>query len=159
MELRAYTDADFALTVALETDPAVMHQLGGPRPREQLLRVHRLRLADPWWVVITEEPGGPGVGTIGIWDAEHDGEPIHETGWMVRPEHQGRGIASRALAMLLERARTEPRFAVVHAFPPVTNTPSNALCRKSGFALLGETDVEFAGRPLHCNHWALELRP
>ena len=39
----------------------------------------------------------------------------------------------------------------------MTNAPSNALCRKSGFALLGETDVEFAGHPLHCNHWALEL--
>ena len=134
MELRAYTDADFALTEALETDPAVMRQLGGPVPRERLPRVHRIRLADPWWFVITEAR------------------------WMVLPGHQGRGVASRALAMLVERARTEPRFSVVHAFPPVTNTPSNALCRRSGFALLGETDVEFAGRPLHCNHWALDVR-
>jgi RimJ/RimL family protein N-acetyltransferase len=155
MELRAYTDADLALTEALETDPAVMHHLGGPVPRERLPRVHRLRLADSWWFVITEEPGGPGVGTIGIWEATHDGEAIHETGWMVLPAHQGRGIASRALAMLAERARTEPRFSALHAFPPVSNTPSNALCRKSGFALVGETDVEFAGRPLHCNHWVL----
>ena len=115
MELRAYTDADFALTEALETDPAVMRQLGGPVQRERLPRVHRIRLADPWWFVITEAPGGPGVGTIGIWDAEHDGEPIHETGWMVLPRHQGRGIASQALAMLVERARAEPRFSVVAA--------------------------------------------
>jgi len=158
MELRAYTDADFALTEALETDPAVMHELGGPVPRERLPEVHRLRLADPWWFVIAEEPGGPAVGTIGVWDATHDGEAIHEAGWMVLPARQGRGIASRALAMLVERARTEPRFSVIHAFPPLTNAPSNALCRKSGFVLRGETDVVFAGRPLHCNHWALALR-
>src|SRR5688500_1149550 len=158
MELRAYTDADFALTEALETDPAVMHELGGPVPRERLPEVHRLRLADPWWFVIAEEPGGPAVGTIGVWDATHDGEAIHEAGWMVLPARQGRGIASRALAMLVERARTEPRFSVIHAFPPVTNAPSNALCRKSGFVLRGETDVVFAGRPLHCNTWARALR-
>jgi RimJ/RimL family protein N-acetyltransferase len=158
MELRAYTDADFALTERMETDPEVMAHLGGPVDRDRLPRVHRLRLADPWWFVITEEPGGPGVGTIGVWATEHDGEPIHETGWMILPEHQGRGTASRALALLIERARTEPRFAAVHAFPPVTNAPSNALCRKAGFALRGETDVVYAGRSLHCNHWALELR-
>ena len=116
MELRAYTDADFALTEALETDPAVMQQLGGPVPLERLPRVHRLRLADPWWFVITEEPGGPGVGTIGIWDATHDGEAIHETGWMVLPARQGRGIASRALAMLVERAQFKPEPLVLHGW-------------------------------------------
>ena len=94
MELRAYTDADLALTEALETDPAVMHQLGGPRPREQP-EVHGRRLADPWWFVITEEPGGPGMGMIGIWDGAHDGEAIHETGWMVLPAHRAEG--SRAV--------------------------------------------------------------
>jgi RimJ/RimL family protein N-acetyltransferase len=157
MQLRAYTDADFAFTERLETDPRVMAHLGGPVDPGRLPRVHRIRLADPWWFVITEEPGGPAVGTIGIWEAEHAGEPIHETGWTVAPEHQGRGIASRALALLLERARSEPSFERVHAFPATDNPASNALCRKAGFEHVGEVDVEFAGRPLHCNHWVRDV--
>jgi hypothetical protein len=102
MELRAYADADLALTEALETDPGVMAQLGGPIPPARLPEIHRRRL------------GG---------DSDHHGEHVHETGWMV-----------------------------------LTNAPSNALCRKAGFALRGETDVVYAGRTLHCNHWALDLR-
>ena len=157
VELRAYTDADFALTERMETDPEVMAHLGGPVDPERLPRVHRIRLEDPWWFVIVEEPGGPGVGTIGIWATEHEGEPIHETGWMLLPEHQGRGIASRALALLIERALEEPSYERIHAFPGTDNPASNALCRKAGFELVGEVDVEFAGRPLHCNHWVRDV--
>jgi RimJ/RimL family protein N-acetyltransferase len=157
MELRAYTDADLALTEALETDPDVMRQLGGPIPPERLPEIHRRRLGDPWWFVIAGEPDGPGVGTIGIWETQHDGVPLHETGWMVLPAYQGQGIASGALALLLERARDEPAFRTVHAFPPVTNAPSNALCRKLGFGLVTQTEFVYAGRTLHCNHWALDV--
>jgi RimJ/RimL family protein N-acetyltransferase len=157
MELRAYTDADLALTEALETDPEVMRELGGPIARERLPAVHRRRLADPWWFTIGVEPDGPPVGTIGIWETEHDGHALHETGWMVLPAYQGRGIASGALTLLLERARAEPAFRTVHAFPPVTNAPSNALCRKFGFRLLEERDFVYAGRTLRCNDWALDV--
>jgi RimJ/RimL family protein N-acetyltransferase len=154
--LAAYTDADVALTEALETDPGVMRELGGPIARSELPETHRRRLDDPWWFKIVAEPGGPGVGTIGIWEKEHGGETIHETGWMVLPEFQGRGIASAALTLLIERVRAEPEFPSMHAFPPVTNDPSNALCRKFGFSLLAEADFVYAGRTLRCNHWALE---
>ena len=41
-----------------------------------------------------------------LWSSEHEGEPISEAGWMILPEHQGRGHASAALAALLERTRT-----------------------------------------------------
>ena len=156
MELRAYTDDDLWLTEALETDPDVMRELGGPTDRARLPETHRRRLAAPWWFTIVAEPGRPPVGTIGIWETTHDGEEIHETGWMVLPAHQGRGIASAALTLLIERARAEPRFPSIHAFPPVTNAPSNALCRKFGFVLLGQGDFVFHGRTLHCNHWALD---
>ena len=78
---------------------------------------------------------------------------------MVLPEHQGRGIASAALALLIERVTAEPRFSSIHAFPPVTNAPSNALCRKSGFVLLGAADFVYAGRALRCNHWSRDTRP
>jgi RimJ/RimL family protein N-acetyltransferase len=156
MQLQRYTDADFALTESLETDPEVMRELGGPIEREKLPGIHRRRLADPWWFKIVENPERPGVGTIGVWETRHRDVTLHETGWMVLPAHQGRGIASAALALLIERVKLEPRFPSIHAFPPVTNTPSNALCRKFDFTLLAQVDFVYSGRTLHCNHWSLE---
>ena len=155
MELQAYTDDDFWLTETLETDPDVMRHLGGPIDPDKLPGIHRRRLDDPWWFKIVAEPGGPPVGTIGVWETRHGDETLHETGWMVLPAHQGRGIASAALALLIDRVRAEPRFPSIHAFPPVTNAPSNALCRKFGFVLSGQADFVYSGRTLRCNHWSL----
>jgi RimJ/RimL family protein N-acetyltransferase len=155
MELLAYEDADFDLTEALESDPVVMGELGGPTDPARLRAVHKRRLADPWWFKIVPDPGGPPAGTIGIWEKELNGETIHETGWMVLPAFQGRGVASAALGLLIASVRAEPRFERMHAFPAVTNVRSNALCRKFGFSLLGERDFIYAGRTLHCNHWML----
>ena len=156
VELCAYEDEDFWLTEALETDPDVMRELGGPTEREKLPGIHRRRIGAPWYFTIVAEPDGPAVGSIGVWETEHDGEQLYETGWMVLPAHQGRGIASAALRLLIERVRAEPAIGSIHAFPPATNTPSNALCRKSGFVLRGSSDFVYAGRTLHCNHWSLE---
>jgi len=159
LQLAAYEDADFALTETLETDPVVMRELGGPTDPSRLPEVHLRRLGDPWWFKIVPGLSGPPAGTIGIWEKELDGETIHETGWMVLPAFQGRGVATAALALLIARVRAEPRFESMHAFPPVTNAPSNALCRKFEFSLLGERDFVYAGRTLHCNHWMLPTPP
>jgi RimJ/RimL family protein N-acetyltransferase len=75
---------------------------------------------------------------------------------MVLPEFQGRGLAKRAVRALLERARDDGRWGVVHAFPGVTNAASNALCRSVGFSLVGERDVTFADRLLRTNHWQID---
>ena len=96
---------------------------------------------------------------IGIWDTEWEGERIDEIGWMVLPEFRGRGIATAALNILLERARAEPRIPSVHAFPNVENEASNALCRRARFELLGRADIEFRGRPMPCNHWVVDTPP
>ena len=126
--------------------------------RADLADVHRRRAQDDWYLKIAPELGGPPAGTIGIWDSELHGTPIHEVGWMVLPAFQGRGIATRALGLLIQRARSEPRFERIHAFPGVSNTPSNALCRKFGSELTGEEDFQFRNRTLRCNHWELDVR-
>ena len=154
VEFATYTDADLALTEALETDPEMMRELGGPTPRADLARVHRRRLDDPWWFKVVVD--GQAAGTIGIWETEHDGAMLHETGWMILPAFQRRGIASAALETLLERARAEPQFHAIHAFPATTNVPSNALCRKFGFTLLDVAEFSYRGATLRCNHWALD---
>jgi RimJ/RimL family protein N-acetyltransferase len=159
VDLLPYGDADIELTQALETDPAVMAELGGPVAAGEIPAIHRRRLATTegggWWFVIVPEPGGPRVGTIGIWESETGGERIHEAGWMVLPAFQGRGIASEALGLLIERARAAPEYESVHAFPGLTNPASNALCRKFGFELVGELDGDYRGREFRVNHWRL----
>jgi RimJ/RimL family protein N-acetyltransferase len=145
----------------METDPVVMAELGGAVPDDEIPAVHRRRLAtiadDPWYFVILATPDAVPVGTIGIWETEHDGATIHETGWMLLAAFHGRGLASAALAELLDRTRAEPRFEHLHAFPGVTNPASNALCRKFGFELLGEEEGGYRDVRLRVNHWVLAL--
>ena len=160
MELVEGTLADEWLTVALETDPRVMAELGGPWSVEEAQAAHRRRIAssekdDTWWFTLVPELSARPVGYIGLWPSDVEGEPSSETGWMVLPEHQGRGYASAALALLLERAAADGRWGDIHAFPGATNAPSNALCRKFGFEQVGSLAVDYAGRPLRVNHWVL----
>ena len=51
-------------------------------------------------------------GTVTLWTHEHEaaGAPYSEIGWMVLPEFQGRGLAKRAVRMLLELARDDGRW-------------------------------------------------
>jgi RimJ/RimL family protein N-acetyltransferase len=159
VELLQYGDDDLGLTEALECDPEVMRHLGGPVDPADLVDVHRRRAEqEDWYFKIVPKAGGPPAGTIGIWDSEWGGAPIHEVGWMVLPAFQGRGIATRALELLIQRARAEPRFERIHAFPGVSNAPSNVLCRKFGFELTGDEYFQFRGRTLRCNHWELDVR-
>jgi RimJ/RimL family protein N-acetyltransferase len=157
MQLRPATPADEWLTVALETDPRVMAELGGPWSAEDARAAHRRRVAaiadENWWFVVVPEPDQPPIGTIGVWPSEWAGEPASETGWMILPEHQGKGHATAALAALLELARHDPRWGDIHAFPGATNPASNALCRKFGFEQLDEVTVDYGGRQLRCNRW------
>ena len=159
MELRDYTDADAWFTERLETDPVVMAELGGVVSPETLQETHARRLATvesgDWWFVI-EDAGRP-IGVIGVWPHETEGHKEHEVGWMVVPERQGDGIATRALAMMLDRARSDGRFPVIHAFPGASNKPSNALCARAGFELVGSEEVKYKGAPFMCNQWTLRL--
>jgi RimJ/RimL family protein N-acetyltransferase len=136
-----------------------MRYLGGPVTLDQIQRAHERRAADnsDRWLKIVLEPGDDPVGVIGIWQSEHSGGTIHETGWMVSADQTGRGIATRALALLLDIARSDPEIETLHAFPNVANEPSNALCRRAGFELLGEEELAFRDRPVRCNHWLIRV--
>ena len=160
MELVPYADEHIWLTEELETDERVMAELGGAWPRAAIPGIHERRLkstaAGSWLFTIVPEPGKPPVGMVGIFGSDLDGAAISEATWLVLPAHQGRGYASEALRLLLERAQADGRWGPIHAFPGATNGPSNALCRKFGFALVGERSVDYGGRSLRCNHWLLD---
>lgn len=162
MELRDISMDDLALYEGMLTDPVMMSELGGPRPREGLeekLRriVDDARAGRIWYFTIIPAAGAS-AGTVCIWDHPWKGDTITEIGWMVLPEFQGRGIAGEAVRLTLQRARSEGRWRVIHAFPGVTNGPSNGICRKLGFSKMEELDITSWGGTLRCNHWVLDLR-
>ncbi|MFZ0217183.1 MAG: GNAT family N-acetyltransferase [Candidatus Dormiibacterota bacterium] len=163
MQLVTMTAADAELRVRMETDPAMMAELGGPRPRVAIERAHAGSLVqaaagDCWPLKVNLEDGGPAVGSVVVWLASHDSEALYEIGWMILPEFQGRGIASVAVHDALAIVRATERVDAVHAYPGATNVPSNRVCEKNGFTILGTCNVEFGGHTLRCNHWRLGLR-
>lgn len=139
----------------------MMADLGGPRPLDEVLaKVQRDVAAaqeDTEWIlmVVLERPAAV-AGTVAVWTNRDHGEPFSEIGWMVLPEFQGQGVAKAAVRAVLERAREADRWGVIHAFPSVTNGPSNGICRSLGFALLGEESIEFAEQLFTSNHWAID---
>ena len=156
--IEPWTPDDRELLTALLGDPMMTKHLGGPesadkldarqRRYEQDRRQHRIR--------IEGEPRG--VGFVGYWDKDWRGEPVWEVGWGVRPEFQGRGIATAAMRRLLEVIREHGTRRYVHAFPSVANEPSNAVCRKLGFELLEAHEFEYPpGHALRCNDWRFDL--
>jgi RimJ/RimL family protein N-acetyltransferase len=165
VRLRDITMDDLPLYERLVTDPETMSELGGPLPRDGLtdkLRgiVEDVTTGRVWYsVILPDDDPAVTAGTVCIWRHEQDGEDIAEMGWMVLPAFQGRGLATAAVRSLLDRARAERRWDVIHAYPGITNGASNAICRKAGFSLVGQRDIDYVGRILRANHWRLDLRP
>lgn len=138
--------------------------LGGPESPDKLVQRHHRYLGIAGtgkgaMFVICAGPTSQAVGSIGYWELDWQGETVWETGWSVVPEFQGRGIATRAVALVLPMADAEGTHRSVHAFPAVDNEASNAVCRKAGMTLIGEYEVEFPkGRPFQANDWVIPLR-
>lgn len=163
VRLRDVELGDVSAYVQMRCDPVMMAELGGPLPREGIEeKVARDVLAvaagEAWIKMIVPGEAALDVvaGSVVLWSHDEDGgEPVTEIGWMVLPEFQGRGLGKQAVRILLELARDDGRWGLVHAFPATTNGPSNGICRSLGFRLAGERDVTFAGRVLRSNHWVI----
>ena len=149
---------DRPLLDALLGVPEMMEYLGGPETTEKLDERQARYVNNPRSLRISVD--GEGVGWVGYWDHEEEGgEPAWETGWSVRREFQGRGIATAALRLAFELMRRDGDRRYVHATTTVDNAPSNALCRKLGFELVGPIDYEYPpGNPVHGNDWRFDLR-
>jgi RimJ/RimL family protein N-acetyltransferase len=161
IRLEAWTQADLSLLRATNT-PEMTEHLGGPETEDQLLNRHRryLDLTDPaagqMRAVVLRD--GQRAGVIGYWERLWQDGLTYETGWGVLPAFQGRGIATAAARAVAVLAQAQHRHRYLHAFPSVDHPASNAICRKAGFTLLGETDVEYPpGSIMRCNDWQLDL--
>ena len=165
MVLRDVEPGDVDAYVRMRCDPVMMAELGGPLPRGSIDAKVRDDVAaaasgEQWIKMIVPDGDRPDLvaGSVALWGHDEDGEPIAEVGWMVLPEFQGRGLGKRAVRALLALARDDDRWKVVHAFPGVTNAPSNGICRSLGFTLVGQRDIDFAGRILRTNEWTIRPR-
>jgi RimJ/RimL family protein N-acetyltransferase len=161
MELRDITPDDLPLYEGFYGDPRMMKHLGGAWPKERIPQKLRQNLevveAGTAWIykVVESEQAA---GLVCIWEHEWRGEQVNELGWAILPALQGRGLATRAVRAMLDKARREGRWDIIHALPAPDNAPSNGVCRNAGFTLIEECEVEWNGRVLRCNHWLLDLR-
>lgn len=162
VELRAYEVGDQWLLERLLCDPEMMSHLGGAQSTEAVHDRHKRYLtydgsAEGIFTVVVGPERTP-AGWIGFWETQWDEGFIWECGWHVLPEHQRRGVATAAVKLMLSAVRKREKHRYVHAFPAVGNVASNALCRRAGFALLGEREVEFPpGAMMRANDWCLDL--
>jgi RimJ/RimL family protein N-acetyltransferase/predicted nucleotidyltransferase len=154
---------DLELVEKLMGDPVMTEHLGGPESPEKMAERQQryAKVGDSGkgrMFKIVDEATGEAVGSVGYWEREWRGEQIYETGWSVLAEFQGRGIAGAATAQAIEQAKAEDKHRYLHAFPTPDNGPSNAICRKLGFTLLGEVEFEFPpGHFAPSNDWRLDL--
>ena len=143
--------------------PEMTAYLGGPEPETALLARHA-RILDyaatgkgRMFLVMLPGEAEP-AGSVGYWEKDWRGETVYEMGWKVLPGFQGRGLAVAATVAAVGLAAAERRHDWAHAYPRVDNEPSNAVCRKAGFTLLGECDFEYPkGNPIRCNDWRYDL--
>jgi RimJ/RimL family protein N-acetyltransferase len=143
--------------------PELMTELGGPETPEKVVeRQNRYFLGwergTSWMFRIVLSETGEAVGGIGYWPTEWNDELVYETGWTVLAAHHGRGIATKALELVVDHAATFGDRRWLHALPKVSNGASNAVCRKAGFELRGEIDDEYPpGNPIVSNDWFYDL--
>ena len=161
IRLEPWGTGDLPLLEKCLGDPAMMEHLGGPESAEKLAERQALyEQPDSKQFKIVDEESGKSVGWVGYWEREWRDEDVFEIGWSVVPEFQGRGIAGAATRGALDAARAERDRRFVHAYPGVENGPSNSLCRKVGFELLGAHEFEYpagSGTMMRCNDWRFDL--
>ncbi|MFK0403495.1 GNAT family N-acetyltransferase [Microbacterium sp. NPDC090225] len=144
--------------------PAMTAHLNGSESDAQVEERHArylpLNASGEAHMSVILDRGSP-VGSIGFWPVRWRDTDAWEAGWFVLPEAQGRGIAARAVELIIAQAQasTDPgERRMLVAFPGVDNAASNAVCRRAGFAHVGSVVEEFRGAALAVNEWALDLR-
>jgi RimJ/RimL family protein N-acetyltransferase len=159
VHLEPWAEGDLPLLERTLGDPRMTEHLGGPESPEKLAeRQARFEQPGSGMFKIIDDETGEGVGSVGYWERTWHGEQVYETGWFVTPAFQGRGIAAAATGQAIALARAEGKHRFLHAFPSVENEPSNAICRKVGFTLIGECEFEYPpGNRMRCNDWRLDL--
>ena len=154
--LESWGTGDLDLLRAFNT-PAMTEHLGGPETDEKVIARNEKyikRTADGLDGVNKILVDGVVAGNVNYWADEN----AYEMGWGVLPAFQGRGVAVSAVLLAIDELRRGHEFRYVHAYPRVTNLASNGVCRKAGFTLVGEINLDYPpGVFALSNDWVFDL--
>jgi RimJ/RimL family protein N-acetyltransferase len=141
--------------------PELMEHLGGPETDAQVVARHNryLDLGDTgkmYCIVLCST--GEIVGSVGYWERTWNEKKVYEMGWSVLSEFQGKGIASKAVAAAIDKAKLEKKHTTIHAFPSINNLASNAICQKLNFRFVEQCKFEYpVGHFIISNDWEYKL--
>jgi RimJ/RimL family protein N-acetyltransferase len=155
-----------ALQLLPATDGHFAWMLGEAAPPDDL-RLPPGHVDQPWvlkWLRRTL----PKLGGYGSWLMDVDSEVVGlcsykrpptadgavEIGYGVAPERRRLGYATRAVALLIDAARLDPRVRVIVAETALTNLPSQKVLTANGFADVGRNVDADEGEMIV---WRLEL--
>jgi len=157
VRIERWGEGDGALLEKLLRNPQMTTHIGGPETAEKLAERqagYQVPGSRQYKILVDGEDAG----WVGYWEREWRGERVYEMGWSVVPRFQGRGVASTATRQLIDIARAERTLRYVHAYPSIENSPSNAICRRLGFELMGDYEFEYPkGHFMRCNDWRFAL--
>ena len=126
VRLRSVEDSDIHVFFDHQADPHAVEMAAFPARDWDRFSAHWARLrADEALVVRTIEVDGAVAGNIGSWP--DDGQQL--LGYWIGREWWGRGVATRALALLVDEVSTRP----LHAHVAAHNVSSIRVLDKCGF--------------------------
>jgi RimJ/RimL family protein N-acetyltransferase len=129
--LRETTDADIPILYEFQLDPEATRIAAFPAREWEAFRAHQERIrADETLIARTIVAGGQVAGSIGSYP--QDGKRL--VGYWIGRDYWGKGIATRALAALLDLDQTRP----IYAFVAKHNTGSQRVLEKCGFSVISE---------------------
>jgi RimJ/RimL family protein N-acetyltransferase len=159
LRLRPHRPGDFDFSAVLWADPVVTRYIGGRAlTREEvwgrLLRYdgHWAMLNFGYWA-LEDKHSGTFLGELGFADLQREIEPrldgMAEIGWVLAPEHQGKGYATEAVRAVIgwgdAHLTTRRMVALIHP----ENAASLRVAEKFGFRELcrtsyhGEPTIQF----------------
>lgn len=139
--LRPTTPADLPAIYQFQLDPDA-NALAGTRPRD-------LASFNARWTEVIADPAA----TTRVIVASHDilgcinclkDAEKHFLGYWIAREHWGKGVATRAIALMLREVKTRP----LHAQVAVHNVASSRALERNGFTVTGRYQKEASDRLL-----------
>jgi RimJ/RimL family protein N-acetyltransferase len=129
--LRKTTDDDLPILYAFQLDPEATRMAAFPSRDWETFAAHQRRIrADPANLALTVVVAGEVVGSIGAY-TQDDKRLI---GYWIGREYWGRGIATGAVAALLDLDPTRP----IYAYVAKHNAGSRRVLEKCGFVVIRE---------------------
>jgi len=143
LALRRITAADAPWVERLHGDARVMAHVGGVQPPERARQILQERMLDYYaqhpglgiWATLERATGE----VAGVHLLNHiRGETPIQVGYLLFPEHWGRGYATEMCAALLRYGFTELALPRIHAITTLTHVASQRVLLKAGLHRHGE---------------------